>query len=65
MLYMETKWKLNVNLLKNIFEVARRPKLSSLKAANIKPSTWNGWIAAEAGNRMRTPRKRAVFPSVR
>ena len=49
MLYMETKWRLNVNLLKNIFEVARRPKLASLKAANIKPSTWNGWIAAEAG----------------
>ena len=46
---METKWRINVNLLKNIFEVARRPKLASLKAANIKPSTWNGWIAAEAG----------------
>ena len=45
---METKWRLNVNLLKNIFEVARRPKLASLKAANIKPSTWNGWMDAEA-----------------
>lgn len=45
---METKWRLNVNLLKNIFEVARRPKLASLEAANIKPSTWNGWVAAEA-----------------
>lgn len=48
MLYMETKWRLNVNLLKNIFKVARRPKLESLKAANIKPSTWNGWVSAEA-----------------
>lgn len=45
---MKTKWRLNVNLLKNIFEVCRRPKLASLDAAGIKPSTWNGWIAAEA-----------------
>lgn len=48
MLYMETKWRLNVNLLKNIFKVARRPKMASLKAANIKPSTWRGWVSAEA-----------------
>lgn len=48
MLYMETKWRLNVNLLKNIFKITRRPKLATLYAVGIKPSTWNGWLAAEA-----------------
>lgn len=45
---METKWRLNVNLLKRIFELSNRPKLVSLDAVGIKPSTWNGWVAAEA-----------------
>lgn len=43
------KWKLNVELLKDIFDVCGRPVKRTLEGLEIKYSTWMTWMSVETG----------------
>lgn len=55
------KWKLNVELLKDIFDVCGRPVKRTLEGLEIKYSTWMTWMSVETGkDGERTPEQGGI-----